>query len=69
MTLPMLYTEPKNKGTLVFLLEFGAALQEEWQQITRAAIRRMHDSVVHVLVNYEVAHHVDLGSVSCVFSR
>ena len=38
----------KNKGTSVFLQEFGVALREEKQHITRAVIRH-HDNIFNML--------------------
>ena len=38
---PTKKTLTKNTGTLVFLQELSVALQEEWQHILKAAIRRI----------------------------
>ena len=50
----------KDKVTLVSLQDIGVVLQEEWQKIPRAAIRR----VVHMLLHVEVTPDTDLDSVS-----
>ena len=43
---PTKKTLTKNEGTLVFLQELSVVLQEEWQQILKAAIRRIIASML-----------------------
>ena len=50
----------KNKVTLVSLQDIGVVLQEEWQKIPRAAIRR----VMHMLLHVEATPDTDLDSIS-----
>ena len=61
-----IYTEPKTKGSLVFLQELGVALQEEWQKIPRAAIHRVTD-VVHEFLQVEVPPDIDLDYITFIF--
>ena len=59
----------ENKGTL----EFGATLQEEWQQIPRAMIDAIcpicPTGVMHVLLGVEVTPDIDLDSISFMCFR